>query len=584
SVRAADFRHIGVSLDGLSVPWPLHLVRGRDDTGSIALVNSDVLDSVTLAPAAYPQRAGARTGAWIDFGLREGSRTTPRFHGAVGATNAAAVAEGPIAGGRGSWLAAVRKSYLDWLLRALSEEDGTTTAFGFLDTQSKVVFDLTSRQQIQVMAVAGRSALHEGEVDPGPNSIREGDADTAIVTLGVRSIIGGTVLRQRALFVSQGFYNEGDFGQMLGEGTSRDVGYQADLRAQAWRRLSVEAGAEFRDRHESRTLLDYTIRQTGAPLEVRRTDAYSGSSSLGAGYAHLLWSATDRLSISPGFRVAHATITGETTATPWLQAAWRGDAVSLRAGMGSYQQFPEFDQLLSASGHRDLSRERASHFDLSVEHRLTPAVRWQANVYVRDENDMIRLEDSETRLVDGMVQPAGIGRYANALSGTARGVELTIERRTVNGLTGWASYAFGRARYRDRLTGESYWADFDQRHSLNLFAQYRLSGRTNVSAKLRIGSNVPIPGYFEARDGSYYVGETRNTVRLPTYARLDLRADRTFNFTRRRLTLFVEVLNALGRSNYGPADGFIRLRTLEAVDYVEKLFPLLPAAGILIEF
>lgn len=73
-------------------------------------------------------------------------------------------------------------------------------------------------------------------------------------------------------------------------------------------------------------------------------------------------------------------------------------------------------------------------------------------------------------------------------------------------------------------------------------------------------------------------------TRLLTYARLDLRANRTFNYTKRRLTLFVEVVNVLGRTNLGPADRTVRTRTAEVVDAVETLFPLLPSAGILVEF
>jgi hypothetical protein len=72
-------------------------------------------------------------------------------------------------------------------------------------------------------------------------------------------------------------------------------------------------------------------------------------------------------------------------------------------------------------------------------------------------------------------------------------------------------------------------------------------------------------------------------VRLPTYARLDLRLTRTFTFDRRRLTLFVEVMNVLDRQNVGQSDGAVRT-TLEVTGYAERLFPRVPSAGLLIEF
>ena len=70
---------------------------------------------------------------------------------------------------------------------------------------------------------------------------------------------------------------------------------------------------------------------------------------------------------------------------------------------------------------------------------------------------------------------------------------------------------------------------------------------------------------------------------MPWYVRLDVRANRTFTFSRRRLTLFVEVVNVLGRRNLGQADGVSRT-SLDAVFFTEKLIPRVPSAGFLIEF
>jgi len=47
----------------------------------------------------------------------------------------------------------------------------------------------------------------------------------------------------------------------------------------------------------------------------------------------------------------------------------------------------------------------------------------------------------------------------------------------------------------------------------------------------------------------YQLVDERNGLRLPAYARLDLRADRTFTWSSRRVTLFAEVANTLNRRN-----------------------------------
>jgi hypothetical protein len=76
---------------------------------------------------------------------------------------------------------------------------------------------------------------------------------------------------------------------------------------------------------------------------------------------------------------------------------------------------------------------------------------------------------------------------------------------------------------------------------------------------------------------------TRNDLRLPTYARLDLRVNRTYHYTKRRLTLFAEVINVLNRENIGRTDGTVRSDG-SVTGFVETLFPILPSAGIRIEF
>jgi hypothetical protein len=60
---------------------------------------------------------------------------------------------------------------------------------------------------------------------------------------------------------------------------------------------------------------------------------------------------------------------------------------------------------------------------------------------------------------------------------------------------------------------------------------------------------VPAPGYYEQKGEEFFVSSMRNTLRLPTYSRVDVRANRTFNWARKRLTLFAEVINLMNRDN-----------------------------------
>ena len=578
-VRGSDSRHVGMSMDGIAIPWPLHAVRGRTDTGSIAVINSDALDRLTLESGSYAQRAGSRTGAWLDFSLRDGARKQFSMRGAASVTNASVIAEGPLAQGRGSWLATARQSYLNWLLHRIDSETDAS-AIGFFDQQARLVFDFTSRHQLQVSALAGRAGYDEHDPTPGANSLSEADSHTAIVTAGIRSIYSNTTLLQRVGFVSQGFGNTGDFRQVLGEGLLHEWLYNASAATRVAPHLLFEGGTEVRRQSESRTLGRFGRFGTGVIL--LNEDLFSGDAWLSSGHAQLTWQVSPSIVLSPGVRLGYSTLTSEGVAGPWLQAMWRRGRVDVKAAAGLYPQFPEFDQVLGASGNGLLQPERARHLDATFGATLLD-LRWQASVYHRRERDMIRLEDSEPRRVGMLLVNPVAPRHENALDGSSYGLELSVEGSR-HGISGWISYAYGRSRYDDRLTGESFWGDYDQRHTVNIVGRYQLSRATGFGLKWRYGSNVPVAGYLAQRGDIWFVTDRRNESRLPEYSRLDVRADRMFTMGKTRLTVFGEIVNVLDRANLGPADPSIRLRTFEAIRVTETLLPRVPAVGVMIAF
>lgn len=585
SVRGSDFRHLGLSIEGVASRWLVHTVRGVDDTGSISLLNGDVLEQITLLSGVYPQRFGNRTGAWMESDIREGSRDARAVRVSLSGTGASLVMESPIGRRRrGAWLVSVRQSYLDWLLRHITDENGIV--FGFSDLQAKGVYDLTDRHRIDVTLVAGRSKLTEESASPGPNTLRDGRSRTALLTGRLRSTVGETmVFDQRLAVIGGDFHNHGFFEQVLGSGRVSEASYQLGVSWSPSSRLLMDAGGRVVRESMRADRVQYGL-LPGLPDTFERSRSrFTGTAWRASAQAGARWTGPGGVGLHPGVLFMRHQLTGETNVAPWLVANWPlTSRIGLRGGAGASQQAPEVEHVLGPNGRRDLQSESARQFDLGLEATLGKGATLTVSGYARHERDFLRLEGVEPRMVSGqVVLPPLAARFQNALSGDARGVEFVVRRSATRGLSGWASYTFGLLRYHDHITNEAFWGDFDQRHALSLYGLYPLSPRTSVSAKFRMGSNFPLAGYFDSRDDTLFVGERRNTVRLPAYARLDLRANRTFNYSKRRLTLFVEVLNVLNRTNLGPTDGDIG-RTGEAPGWVEELLPVLPSAGLTIEF
>ena len=183
-------------------------------------------------------------------------------------------------------------------------------------------------------------------------------------------------------------------------------------------------------------------------------------------------------------------------------------------------------------GGSGLQPERAVHIDAGVEHTLPRQTRILLNVYARQERDVLWTPGLEPKLApDGTIDLGTIDApWVNTLRANARGVEVVLRRDASDGFSGWAGYAYGRLRYTDTQTGEQFWADADQRHTLSLYGNYRLSSRASVSTRYRYGSNYPLRGYFgepstrlgtvPTVDGQplfYGLSTERNALRLPAY-------------------------------------------------------------------
>jgi len=582
SVRGSQFSHMNVTVEGFSTPFLLHTVRAVEDSsasGSVAMINSDVLEDLTLLNGGYAQRYGDRTGAEVDFRLREGSRERRLARVAVSGTSASLVLEGPIGGvRRGSWLLSARQSYLDLLLDHLYEE-GEGVNFGFSDVQAKFVFDVTPAQHAELTLIAGRSKVEERRQDLDPSDFFTGRNASGIAVGTWRYTRPRGILTGRFLASLNRFTNQATDFTILDEGHDVQGAGRLDASITAAAGLQIDAGAQAEWTDEAR------LRQRFTQGRYRVVNDFGDRATRTGGFAQLRWTAGP-LTLVPGARADHWGLTGETTASPWLQGDWRlAPSMSIRGGAGVYRQFPDFDQVIGDLGQPDARAQRATQFDLGFEQRLGPSMRWQVTLYDREEEGFFRRPGAETRLVLGrVVRGSTSAPYRASLDGYARGVELLVQRKSTSGISGWFSYSFGRNRFSDRLTRESYWGDLDQRHTLNLYVFYRISDRTSVSAKLRTGSNVPAPGYYTQVGDDYFVSSSRNDVRLPIYSRVDLRGNRTFNWSKKRLTLFGEIMNVLNRDNVRFNPPGVNTSTGRVSGLFETMIPIVPSAGILIEF
>ena len=392
------------------------------------------------------------------------------------------------------------------------------------------------------------------------------------------------------------FDNDNREGATIDTARSTELGWRADASFSPMTRVVIEFGGDAK-RLDGRSTLLRQLSPTSSQVVLNN---YDERAAAGSAYGQVRIGLETRLAVTAGTRVDHWALTGSTTASPWVNADLRlSTHTRLRGGTGIYRQFPDLETVHGIhGGGRGLQPERALHVDAGVEHSLPRQTRLLFNVYTRHERDVLWTPGSETRLTPtGTISPGSFDApWVNALRGEARGAEVVVRRDAPDGFSGWAGYAFGRLRYTDARTGESFWADADQRHTLTLYGNYRLSSRASVSVRYRYGSNYPVIGYIgepsaslgqnpveDGRPLFFELTDQRNTLRLPAYSRLDVRADRAFNWSGRRIVLFVDVANVLNRTNVRNASYFVD-RAGRVFDTMESLMPIVPSGGFVIEF
>ncbi|HEV2735260.1 MAG TPA: TonB-dependent receptor, partial [Longimicrobiaceae bacterium] len=567
-----------ILLDGAPLFNPFHLA------GLFAAIDPDAVASVDLRPGALPAQVGDRLSGTVGIWTRDGGRDRVRTHGGMGVVSSRIGADGPLPGGRGSWLVSGRRTYLD-LATDLAHAAGLlgeTLPYAFADLHLKVTHDVGELGRVSAALYVDDERLYSDE-----DFEFFGRSDWAwgsrAASVRYRQPWGSWLAEARvaasgfgARLASNASDDGGGFGKLLhGRSRMEDVLAGVDLsRHGVAHRL--QAGAQldrYRFEHQIDNDLGSGQLETFIP-SLARSDRLATL----AAYVEDTWTPTDALSLRAGVRVLHAGGLG----TEWMPRVGARLAVtprlSLSLGAGRYAQAVHTlrdEEALRASMYAyellvaaepEIGMPTSEDVVLGAEWS-TPSTGVRVDAYaVRMSN--LALPPLPSEPVDAPVLVAD--RFLRG-TGSSRGLEV-MARHSRGGAELSASYALlfaGR-----RVEGVAYTPRFERRHMLDLMGALPLGARGQASARLVLGtgqSYTPVrswyaPYGFDARTGSFtsspnnggvygtrVVLEPHNSARLPGYVRVDLAARRTFHPTvlgrRVEVTPFVQVLNALNTRN-----------------------------------
>jgi hypothetical protein len=589
-----------VLLDGVEIPALFHFGGWRTVVPSAALRDASVL------PGAFAASFGRASGGIVDVHSADADAQAHHAQVQADLLDASAGASGPL-GSQGNYLGAARFGYLNYLQSAVTsaESRALVPMPAYRDGLVKTTFDLDQgrRLTLEVFAASDRSQLALAPDSPTDALIytntrsfwralahfrqtdEAGTTDVLVfagtdraqldeqlglvpVALHSETVVMGTRIMHGLALSGQwleigldglvGVWSIAEHGSLTlppREGDETIFGAPPDgaTGSDNWHPVLGEiAPYALADLHWGRFALRPGVRVADALVSSDRTLPPTGLTPP-VGFSRTIWTVEPRLAMG-------------LAATPWL---------ALDAAAGVHHQLPDATDLSPVFGSPSLGESRAEDAVLSAAMQRSGLALATA-AFVRELTDLPARNPNP--------QPALAQELVSGGQGRSYGAQLAIRRDAApTGLGGQLSYTLSRSLR--RAPGESDWRlfDYDQTHVLAAVLGYR-ARRWFAGARLRYATGMPrtpvVGAYYDSSAGEYRpILGAQNSIRLPAFVELDLRAERSWQLRSLRLTMSLDVLDATDHEN---AEEIIYSGDYSHHAYVTGL-PLLATLGLRLE-
>ncbi len=561
-VRGGTPTENGFYVDNIEIPNINHYPLQGSSGGPIGLLNVDFVQDVTFSAGGYSAIYGDRLSSVMDISFREGNRE--EFDGQLEMNFAGAgfVGEGPLAGGKGSWMLSVRRSFLDLLVEAI----GTGVAPRYSDYQGKLVYDLNSSHRLTLLGILGVDAItFEKDQSLEDSLIIYGDYKGSEYALGVnwRYLWGGNGYSNTSISLLSTKYNGTFFETKSDQKISID---KTALSAAQIRNVNtllfsesdhLEFGVETKYSFNDNDLwvTEYT-NPIGDTVPQLTVSEYAKAPRLGA-FASLTVRPFGRLKTTLGLRYDYFDYNQHSSVSPRLALVYGlSDRTSLNAALGMYHQNLPLILLSQHERNKELRDPVAYHVVGGFSHLLSENTKLTVEGYYK-EYDRFPVDPNQPQLfvVDELVTRGFMGNYEQLQDiGQARayGIEATVQKKLVSGTYGLISGSIFKSEYHGQ---DGVWRDriYDNRALFSIEGGHKLNNKWEIGTRWIFAGGSPFtPLDLEASaaiNRSVLDQDRVNQERYPAYHSLNLRVDRRYNFGGSNMIVFLSIWNVYNREN-----------------------------------
>ena len=624
-VRGGSPSEVLFLIDNIEIPNPNHFGTQGATGGPISMINNEFIENVDFMAGGFPAKFGDKLSGVMDISYRNGNPQA--FNGKFDLNFAGAGGnfEGPLAGGTGSWMFALHRSFLDFM-ESMLDVGGIPIYSNF---QGKISLKPTPSTRISILGIGGVDRI---EIEPEPDFAdwAEDETDTTdvehVINKTTQYLLGATVTRLWSKNLYSSFTASHSFNKYLIDYNRRDHiisrrGSEENLDLvpvpggdrDVYDNLSLEKTTDLKadltfvsdDRSEFSLgvrlkMVEYDHKITTRPFDTLNIVGELSSPSVvktqqsptpkfGA-FAHYTKHLTSQIHLNMGLRYDYFKVLKTQNISPRASLGYRAsNRLTFNFASGIFYQAPEFLYITGDPKNRkNLKSLRSTHLIGGFDYLLTESTLFSLEFYQKyyasyPVSNAPGFDFFSTANSGGTYGAVFSGELTSKGSGKASGLELLLQKKLVEGLYGLTSYSFAKIEHQ-ALDGIMRPGEFDNRHVLNIVLGYRLNKSFEFSLKWRYAGGRPytpfdVPASIAGGRAILDVSKI-NSERFVPYHRFDLRYDYRKFFKKATLVTYFSIENVYNRDN----QGLIFWNTKTQKTEFSKQTGFFPVGGVSVEF
>ncbi|MFK7814380.1 MAG: TonB-dependent receptor, partial [Maribacter sp.] len=533
--------------------------------GFFSVFNGDAIKSVEAFKGGFPARYGGRLSSVIKIDMKDGNKE--KFSGKfnIGLISSSVLLEGPINKGKTSFIVSGRRTYADILARPFikAETDGEGSGgYYFADLNFKIHHIFSPKDKIYWSNYYGRDKFYTNADDEfGKQKVRLGWGNITSTLRWNHQYNNKLFSNTSLIFSNYEFKVDGEFEDRFQDGTTEEYSFKTSSGINDYT-AKIDFDYFPNSKHSIR-FGALATKHSFTPQRVLIKDDFTGdidskqelNSFEGGIYLEDDWRVTDKLRISPGFRLSYFDYKDKQYVNPEPRLALAYNFKPDLAFKASYTKMNQYIHLLSSSGiglPTDLwvsstdkvKPQTSEQFAIGVakdffdkDYSIT------VEGYYKTMDDVIAYKEGASFLAFEDLESGKTTDWEENITsgkGWAYGGEILLRKQTGK-LTGWLGYtlSWSERQFEELNLGKKFFDRYDRRHDISLVGIYKPHDRITLSATwvFATGNNYTLPNlqrldldngfgvrnqFFYNNGGTQDFATQRNNFRGESSHRLDL--------------------------------------------------------------